>query len=244
MLTVTRRKLLRPSGFAYPGTKAGFNPAHPVAASCRFSGVSTGANFVDLTTGKPGVASGSPVSVMTLMGQASTFSTTTNNIQFSGKPTGVPPAYTLACILIFTSVPSGTNYYFATSNSAAGASLQSPSAGNLAISISGATGFISTIVPAANVPYFWAGSVLPGTGPNAIGNIILTNLQTGTTLFQSTTNTISTPTTDTGTCTVGNRGTGVGNLSSMAAAMYTTGFTPMAQLLAFAQDPWAFWYPK
>ena len=247
MLVTARRKLIRPSGFAYPGTNPAFNSSHPAAASCQFSGISTGINFVDLLTGKPGVASGTggPTATMTQVGMASTFQTGfTNNIQFSGKPTGVQTAYTLACMLIFTAVPSGTMFYFATSNGSAGATLTSPGSGNLAAGISTGTGFTSTIVPAANVPYFWAASLLPGTSPNAIGNMVLTNLQTGGTISQSTTATISTPVSDTGSCTVGNRGTGGGGSSSIAAAMYTTGFTPMSKLLQWASDPWAFWYPR
>jgi hypothetical protein len=183
---------------------------------------------------------------MSPIGFASTFQPGfSNNIQVSGKPTGVQTAYTLACILIWVTTPAVSAFFVATSNSAAGATLSTAGANVLTVAISGGSGFTTSIAPVANVPYLWAGSLLPGTSPNAIGNCVLVNLQTGAVQSQSTTATISTPTTDTGTCTIGNRGSPtVGCPASIVAAMYTTNFTPMSELLQWAADPWAFWYPK
>lgn len=247
-LLLAQRRLIRPPQglFAFPGTNPGFDPEHPCAAQTRLSAVAMGGNFVDLTTGRPGSITGSPTNSVGLIGPRIGFPGSTDVVTFSGKPTSSFPNYTFGCIVAFDVVNAANQFLISSSNSGVGARLSIANAGGskLSIGINGLSALTAAQIPiVANTPYALFGS-LAWVSPNVLFNAVAVNLTNGIVLSQSSSVASGAPGTDSGTCGIGNRGSALHAQGRIAAAMYSTGFMPMASLLQWAADPWSFWYPR
>lgn len=249
MSALAKRGLLRRARgpLAFPGTKPGFDPSHIAAAQTRLSAAAMGGNFVDLTTGKSGAITGSPTNSIGLIGPRIGFPGSTDLVTFSGKPTASFPNYTFGCVVAFDVVNVTNQFLISSSNGGTGVRLSIVNAGGskLSIGINSLGGFNATQIPiAVNTPYALFGS-LAWVSPNALCNAVAVNLTNGVVLSQSSSVAAGgAPGADSGTCSIGNRGSSLHAQGRIAAAMYSTEFTPISSLLQWAADPWSFWYPQ
>jgi hypothetical protein len=251
MLPVSRKKPLSQSQFnplGIPGRRPGFDPSHPAAQNIRYSGVANGANFISLLNGKPGTPSISGSVLDGQIGPAATIATTTgggNNITVAGGGSA-PSVATIACIFKFNGTSAG-NYQGLLGTFASGFGWWigiENAVQNITVS-SGGTSSTTAFTPvlSVGVPYFVAvSSSLTG------GNLVVVNLATGA--IQSQTVTYGSSLSAAGGEAPYVLGTTFtfaaanGLDGSMAAAMYSAQFMSLSQLQQWAQDPWAFWYPR
>jgi len=237
------RLAYRRNQLAYPGGRnPGFDPAHIAAGgSTRWSAVATGNAFINLLNGKPTTVSGTEAANMTRIGPAVSGSTTAAGNTIANPTTTTPAALTLAAIIIPT-VSSGANYLVSTSSSGTygGNTLELVA---LVLKLYAAnTTLVSSGLPALslNVPYFVAVSCNPTIG---LANFIVANLATGqihaASVAQTTAFSAYTALGVIGGTTLGNSRYG----SQVACAMVSEAYLSPGQLLAWAQNPWDFWYP-
>jgi hypothetical protein len=230
----------RPNAFSFPGGNPGFDPSHIAAKNVWVSVVSAGGNLVNLLkAGVPTVA-GSPTGVMDgAIGRATNFNTTTSAITVPSYTT-TPPAVTFAGIFR-TGTLATFNPVLATGSNTAGFALYLSRSGQVAIDCyGGGTVYGPAGSLANNTPYFIAGSFNLTT---LVGNFVVVNLLTGA--IKPYTSTINPTPVNTynGSFNIGSFG-GNNAGSSIAAAMHSTQFLSLRELLQWAQDPWSFWYPR
>lgn len=103
------------------------------------------------------------------------------------------------------------------------------------------TDVVSTVILEIGTPYFLAYS-----SDDAVGvTFVARNLLTGVVQSQFVANTVAVTSTPAGDYGYPNPGAGLGDRMWLAAAMFNNvRALPLAYLLAWAEDPWAFWYPR
>lgn len=234
--------LKRPSPLAFPIGNPGFDPSH-IASGGKpmFSGVAAGSNFVDLFNGKKGNVNPTPSSVIDANIGPSLVTTAAGFIDYSGiLPIESLPTLAVTQAAIFkigTNASDGAIMNYGGTN---GVSLTTSSGGVLDANWMGSTTLASTITLSLGVPYFAVASSLSATGTNFVV-VNLTNGQTNS-HFTSTASTMLQPNSE---VAIGQSiQTGVNFVGSIAAAMTSYGYLSIPQLLQWAQDPWAFWYPR
>jgi hypothetical protein len=106
---------------AYPaGVPAGVNPTHLAASHQRlFSAIPSGANFVNLTSGRPGTRVGTPTSVINAVSGPGVHFSSTNAANFSGQDTN-QATVTIAAIFKVDSNAVGFNPILANTSDSAG----------------------------------------------------------------------------------------------------------------------------
>ena len=235
MKLVGRNPLAFPDGFS-----PGIDYTHPAAKGIRFfSGIALTGNFISLTGGgAPGTIAGAPTSGLDgAIGPNTAFAASTANIQFSGFFTINDPSQTIACIFIMTSVAAGQKTMFSnTSTINTGYRLFVNG-----VTLEGGAGTTTMVFSqnlSANTPYFAAMSLRSGNS-----NAVITNLQTGV-VRTSNIATAYTSVTPSGAVIVGNAPTAAASNFKIAAVMTSPAYLSAAQLLAWANDPWSFWYPQ
>lgn len=240
-----RALLKRPSPFAFPGGLPGFDPSHPAAMGTLFSGASSpGGSFTSILNGKPGTKNGTPTtSIFGAIGPQTSFLGNSDNATFAFPATAFS-ALTMAAIFTLSTVTGLAAYIM---HNAAGGSTgigtgigASATLGLVCNNVGNANSLGSSVAISLGVPYFAAVSVFSST----LAVAVLKNLQTG----QITTFTGAPPAAATagdGNIYIGNRGTNTRQLGGgVAAAMWSSSFTNLPTLIAWAQDPWSFWYPQ
>lgn len=242
--------LKRSSPFAFPGGAPGFDSSHPAAQSISighgFSGIAKNGGFVNLLSGTRGVNSNGPTSALIgTIGPSLDYSGSTMSTAFAGQSSVVDGVATIAGIFQLDSIGLAVQSIFCSSSaSSTGVLLSINSTGLLTISVPGRNGSLNTTpLLSAGVPYFVAASMVAVTGGAA--NIVVVNLATGQVQSVVTTmNTLASLPAPNGTYFVGQRGAGSSALiGKLATVMFAPQFTSMAQLMAWAADPWSFWYP-
>lgn len=240
-------RILRPNPLIYPARhKPGFDPTHPVANSVRLSAVASGSNFVNLLSGKAGTISGTPVSAISgVIGPSTNIGAgvSSDRVTFSGMPIA-SSAMTMAAIMI-GAVPGGTNpaIFSNTSSSSSGYIFyQNNGTGILTIQQWGiGSNSFSTVIPVPGHPCFVAAT------KDANGSFFVsTDLITGA-IQSNSAGGGSVSGTPNGTYTIGNwpaANLDDPRLTPMSAVMYSDVVTSSQLLLQWAQDPWAFWYPR
>lgn len=244
---MARLILSRANPFAFPGGNPGFDSNHiaspGVVNKKGFSGVAVNGGFVSLLSGAKATLAGAPTAVIkSTIGPAVTIATTSDVVSFTGQSTAAATSFTFAGVFWINALNTGSfaNSLFATSAGVNNAQLSS-SGGALTAQING-TGVGSSIFPAANVPYFYIVSVRGGAGGSV--NFLLLNLNTGQIQTQTAANTASAAASG-GTYFIGSSGSAFENTSgAIAASMYSQKFMSAAAMRLWAQDPWAFWYPR
>lgn len=245
LVLAKRRPLKATNPFAFPGGSPGFNPAHPIAngisAGHGFSGVAMGGTFVSLLTGQKGTNANAPTAtVLSGIGPGVNYSASNMNSQFAGQSTTNDTSITFAGILQIPSI-STTHYFFATGTGAngIGAYIDAGAFVNINAFGAGNTGNATTKI-IAGTPFFVAVS---RRGSDGFVNYVSCNLTTGAVSISTRTDVFS-PLAPNGTYIVGNRNSaGAGLLGVEGAVVFCPNFFPMTVLVAFAQDPWSFWYP-
>jgi hypothetical protein len=240
----------------FPGNRLpGFDPTHPALANATtkpiLSCINSGAGFVQLTTGAPAtytVTSGTATNTIDVIGPVTTFS---HNASISATWTGAPAqpnaSFGITFAIIFRQLESGSGFdfglMFANSGSGNGVRLDSFNT-SPCISIPNVGNFVATnLTITANVPYFIVAS---GTiGNPGTYDCVQTNLATGQVSSQRNIAINSTPLAAAGAnWGVGFELTGAGTPNcNIAAASISFNVLPFTTMLAWAADPWSFWYP-
>jgi hypothetical protein len=230
------------SKLAYPaGALPRFDPSHPASAGISggygISAVANDGNFIDLTTGRMGVPTGAPTAnIKSSMGPGVLYGANSDGTDFASKLTSLPNGMTLAAIAQPNIVGSAYQSLIAADAGPANGLLNISPTGALQIYLSGNNN--STIIPAANTPYFFAASTKGG-----VYNFVALNLRTG----EVQTSSISGGTSIVGTngiYRIGQNNGSQGFNGTIAAAMYAPTYMSMQQLLDWSKAPWEFWYPN
>lgn len=240
-----RPLIYRRNSIAYPGGRnPAFDPTH-IAASpkVRYSGIAApGGAFTNLLNGTSSTQVGAPTSVINSLGLTTATPSTTgvnvcNNVAnaFTGAITG----FTSAAILSYSSVGASGLLSIFDDNAANGnLFVYQNSAGHFLALLSSGTSTYSVIQLAANTPYFVAVSA-----NSSVGVFVVVNLLTGAIQTATVTQAIGffTPSS---TWNIGGQSVSTGRGGSrIAAIMYSVATLSLQQLLAWAQNPWDFWYP-
>lgn len=237
ILVPVRDRLCYPAGYA-----PGVDPTHPAAAGLRFSGVAMKNNFINLY--KP-LLKGAITATITgvingTIGPAVTNPNTTGIIKFAGNSTVAPTTCTFGAIAF--NGPNAANNWIYIGNHTN--NVTAPLMGCLGASFqlfadNGGASVDSGIPLAASEPVFVAASYSVAGG--AV-NFVARNLRNGLLLASTKTNNFTAVAGD-GIYCVNGDGSGDTSDCTVAAAMYSLAALSPAQLLAWAADPWAFWYP-
>lgn len=229
---------LQGNKLAYPGRTPGFDPSHPASAKISgthgFSGVASGNTFLSLARAqKPSAQGVSSASIRGDIGPNVIFTGSTTRLTFT-SPAVNDASQLCAGIFNLPSV-SGTSTLFQSGAGNGGTFFIG--AGTVQIFNPG-TGQIlfSGLNPVAGVPYFviWSYNSSKSNG-------LLLNLQTGQ--VQTITGIGGSIATSSGAYWIGiDNGTNF-FAGSLAAVMFSPQFMSIPQMLQWAQDPWAFWYP-
>lgn len=238
MLTVGAAQLAFPAGVA-----PGFDPTHIAGAGVRFSGIALAGNFINLLNGARGAITGSPTGAIDgVIGPATNYPTAGSTAQstFSGNAATNDTSSTIAAIVRFPATGATFQGIFANGSNAAGINLGLKTPGALVqLTMFGVVARDSAIVISPNIPYFIAASQNGST----IINYVAARLDNG--VVVTSTSASGTPTAPNGTFVIGNGPAGSTPASgNIAAVMYSNKYTSMQQLLAWAADPWSFWYPR
>lgn len=255
-------RLLRPyNPFIYPGGRLpGFDPSHVVLKNSLtwqgFSGVQSGANFVNLLTGKPGTRTGAPTAVInSVIGPTTFFGGGGNTDQASWTaPQFTETKATIACIYCPQATASTSRYLFNTAgdNIARGTTLSLHNGGGTSLDLANFAG--GTVCGlnlggrTTGIPYFAVLSVIWGAGgSNGLANGLLMRLDTG----QITTNAVTGVGQPSGSGEAMQGNYLLGNIETstfacvaqIAAIMYAPSFINLGTMQQWAADPWSFWYP-
>lgn len=241
LIAPIRNRLSYPAGYS-----PGIDPTHiAVRKFLRFSGIAQGTNFIRLDK-KPikGTASGTLTGpIHGVMGPYVRNNNTAASINFAGNSVVAPTSGTLAAIAMVT--PGAQTVFFSTTSVAAdNVPVLFMDTGTNQLGLGGLTGIplisLSGIVLAGLTPYFVAASY-PTIGSGFV-NFVVTNLLTGQISQASVSNTFTSVAPNGTYCVCGANAIAAIDAYT-AAAMYSTAGLSPADMLAWAGDPWAFWYP-
>lgn len=231
--------ILRPpiNPLVYPAFAVeGVNSSHPASQALRFSGIASGGNFVSLNQGRKGTISGSPsFGIDGAMGPAFSALAGADRAAFSGQSTVNDLSMTQAAIVRFNSV-AGTETIFSGSGANNGWRIY-VTGGTFGIVAGSVIAVNSSITLVANTPYFVVASINGSTS-----NFLALDLSTGKIL--TATSSGATPAAPDGTYLVGNDAFNEPANAKISAAMFSARYTSLWEMRQWAQDPWAFWYPR
>jgi hypothetical protein len=238
--------------FVFPATNPGFDQSHIASVNPLLSGVARNGNIISLLSSALGTSNGAgnaPAASMGGMIGPSIYVPNNGSISFPYANTAWS-AQTMAAIVIFDAQTSANirnimstsaagNAGFLLGMTTTGASAQAWSYLVGATFTNIATGFPSSAL-IGGVPYFFAVSIQNGQAANSV----LCRLDTGQMGATSTANAASFTAGDT-TIHIGNRGANTRQtIGRIAAVMHANNYLSQPQLLQWAADPWAFWYPR
>jgi hypothetical protein len=235
------------SGFEFPAYRAaGFDPTHPAGGSLvRMSCVPAGGGaFINLLNGQASTPTNgtftSPIwgalgPTVTVPGTSTAYNSVANSISES------PTATTVAAI--FAMNGASLNGYLVSDETSASATINALklSSGEAELLLNDAVTVVITPALTTKVPYFVAIS-----GKVNLQYYVIVNLLTGQVIASGSGSATHAPGTNSGAAyAIG----GVSTASQtpnvwIAAAMMSRQFLSLDQLLAWGQDPWAFWYPS
>lgn len=237
--------ILARNPLVFPGGAPGFNPNHVAAKNIVFSGVAVPTG----TTGSPAainVLTGAKGALTSASGYTGGMDGTIGpvNIQPSGNagyqlfPVAASQTDTTTTFgVIVTGFPTGTIALFSVGSASNGPGLRLSSLVPTFANWNGSNYTSSGVTLTASTPYFLAVSLNLTTC-----NFVTVNLRNGQTKTSSVAGGAQT---SHNTNVIWQSVNVVGNFggSNLAAAMYSTAYMSLAQLLAWAQAPWDFWYP-
>jgi hypothetical protein len=244
--------LLRRSISCVPGGKfqPGFDPNHIAVGAGAISGAganllsaaSVGANMVNLLTGHKGTASTVTAVTDAPLGRISSIGAA-GSVNFANSTT-CPARMTFGAIIRITT--SNTNALMSTSTGTGGMQMVCTGGTNLLyVQFAGSSGLPQTTPIVINIPWFVATSCDLTNTSNYLYSYVAVRLDTG----QVYTTTGTTTSAGAGTLTpTQSGGANVGGWTTFgttrfAAAMMSPIYMPLPLLLAWAADPWSFWYP-
>ena len=228
-----RLGLLSQRGLGYPaGFLPGFDSSHAASQSTKLSAIASGTTYINMLTGKSTAVSGAQTANMAFIGPSvSGAGGSSCNLFTSPFGTGTPTALTLALILIPVSSTTNVVILVGANDILEIVSLVPEWAASSTVS--------SGLSLVLNNPYFVAASALSGTTFNFVTlNLLTGKLQSASVSSAATLGALA------ATWTIGGSvgSTRVG--SKIAACAVTFNYLSLTQLLAWAADPWSFWYPS
>lgn len=241
--------LLRRNALAFPaGVAPGIDPNHIALKSggiCRFSGVATGGSFVELQQGIPGaLQSTANAEIGSGTGPAIRATASGEYVKFAGLKRAIltsEPAFTLAAIFKYTNTAGGRDTLFGTSTLVnSGFAIGT----GLSAGVPWVAGPGQSETSFSNLPTFIPGHTYFFAATAAAKGIVV-DLTTGRVATDAGASIIGLFPTD-GNYAVGaspNQGGALG-VGSVAAACHINKNLSAQELIAWAQDPWAFWYPR
>jgi hypothetical protein len=236
MLAVARRKLIRPSPYRFPGTKPGFDSAHPASAGMASGrGVSIltfGGGFVDLLSGNKLTPTGAWTAGVQANIGATLNTSSTGYVILSSQSTA-SLNNNLTAAFIFTASAVATEIDLLVFQ-ISGSKVIFISSGVLT-SYDGSA-HATALGVTVGVPYFVIVSQIGG-----VANWFLTNLNTGQ--LQTATSAWSWTGTQTGVAVICGGASHPWN-GAFAAGMFSPALLSPAQCVAWSADPWSFWYPQ
>lgn len=244
-LGIPLRRLRSP--LAYPGGMPGFDPSHVASKGCQLSSVVTGKAAVNLL--RPSIRQTNTGILTGVDGQVGPYvqGDGTSNVAVSF------PAGSIQGTALLNGITFGVIAYVAGLSLAQYVVAAGASGGNawsLRIGTTGTVqvaadsgGFVTYATPAFLVvghSYFIAAAVTPGAGCK----FVIRDLTTGGVASFSASSVTGGPTSVATSASIGKGFTN--GLSGLRVHCITFGESILspAQLLAWAQDPWSFWYPK
>lgn len=226
---------------SFPGGVPGIDHRHPAlsGANSRFSAVATHGQFLSLFDSRiGGLLNGPTTAVHPVLGYGMSFATN-KRVNWSGQSVVNDTSQTLAGIFYGDVSVSHLGIMDQSTSSAGGWELRATiTSGQITlIAMSGSGAVNSGINITSNVPYFVAASA----SPSATYFVVL-DLTTGV-IRTATAGGVATAVAGNGTCQTGNEvNSGVFSTMTTAAVMCSSKACSMAELLAWAKDPWGFWY--
>lgn len=224
----------------------GYDPNHIAALGTQFSGVASGASLINLLTGGAGpISAGAPTFAMkNIIGPALSLGAATDLVKFTsiGKQINVSttgPGITLAFIGQMNVATGFLSISWLGTSGGNNGGIQQGS-GKFALTTGGGPFISSNLSVVANQPVFFAASG-SGTGTNFVLRNLANgaiNSSTGATALNATGGLVTDR-----TIWFGPAGSQGATNGLIAAAMASAVAQPLSTLLAWAEDPWSFWYP-
>lgn len=249
MAALARRGIIRPprGPFAFPGTKAGFDPAHVASNGALISGIAHNGSFANMIPGVAALvgtvngAGSAPVHKIDGKIGPSSYNANNGNVSFTYPNTNWS-MQTIAVIYVPDAATSASPRQLV-NMSAAGNSGMFPfvdTTGAVTLSYSNTNILVFSPIVVAGAPYFIAVSSRASTAYSGV----MRRLDTGQVYPFSGTHAVAALAGD-AALYVGNRGTNSRqSLGSIAAFMHSPSFMSVQQLVQWSADPWAFWYPR
>lgn len=238
----------RVSPVAYPfGVRAGYDPTHIAATggTVRLSAVPCNANYIRLDPNAQLIGvintAGPTYSVDGIMGPVLTYNGTQNTkgIQFNSEPVTTDTGNTIAAIFSVASLAANIAI-FNNNHTNGSASLDLEILTTGVVELNASFTLIAGPTVSVNVPYFVIASCTSGSTL-----FVLRNLFTGQTTITTNAATYTPAANNLGTFNLGCFSpNGYSYNGSIAAVMYSSIRLSLPQMLAWANDPWSFWYPK
>jgi hypothetical protein len=226
----------RPTWLVFPGTIPGINPAHPASSKAALCCIASNGTYIDLLSTGGLTRSGTATpAIDSLVGPS-----TGGAALFSKAIKNDSSSVTFAAIFRSTVDNNGFRGILNFNSSFSGIYLQGPGAAPpTQVELWNTAGFFAS--PAVLTPFpraFFIAISSDATGTRYIATDLATGkISTGTNARVYTTSAGDT------TLLVGNDN-GDPSLCNVAAAMYSKTSLSVPQLLAWANDPWSFWYPN
>lgn len=248
---------IRSNPLAYPGRAPRFDPSHFAAKGCRWSVVSTGASAVNLCKPSPHPTAqvSAPTSVIDgSLGRASKFTGVLNNgLTFTGgSNAGTDLVLTYACIYRPSNLSSNFTIVANSTTVNSGSLIgYNPTFPGLGLAFLNSFPVVAGITLVAGVPYFiiCSGSGVSGGTWNT--NWLVLRFDTGQIITAVASGTGQAMVASNGNMVFGGAPSPDGAqdaTGNLAAAMYSGGpggfVMSIPQMLQWAQEPWAFWYPR
>jgi len=234
--------LLAPlSNLEFPSWRApGIDQTHPAFVANRFVGLPTlsGAGYLDLRSAGRFTTGGSPASniIDASLGPTLTLASTSSQyVSRAGYSTAVDAVGTLAAFIRPTTVNALATIIG--NGASSGFFFRVSATGFLTVGATSIGTITSTIGLSAGVPYLVAVSI--NTSASTFVAVNLTNGQIQTYTGSGLTLT----TTTSGTIYIGQQSSGNYFNGLIGPTMYSPTYLSKAQMIAWAADPWAFWYP-
>lgn len=235
-MTIAFRPLRNPNPLEFPGSQPAIDWSHPAALNLRFSAVASGGSFINLLSGNRGaVGGGAAAGLRRTLGITEEFSASGDKVTFTGQKTTNDASVTIAAIVRTDTQTSGM-VIFSSSDTNAGWRLDDNS-GQLRLTAGGENTLDGPVVIADSGSYFLAAS-----GNTAASAFVVRDLRTGAVSSASAGGTIADA--PSGTYVIGNITGPQPWVGGISAVMFAARFMPLPGLLAWAADPWSFWYPR
>ena len=221
---------------AYPGGDAGFDATHPAAAGIRFSGVATSNGFQSLDAARKYTTNATVVYTQTSLGPTlvSTAANSNGGLAYQCPYSAQTAAVFGSIFTVSSSPPAAGGRVIQTGNNG----LLATSAMGL-LALIGSGNYTTGVTLSVGVPYFVAFSAVPAISKIyfVVANLATGSIRTGTIAGPASITSLNNTVAIAGTTSYALNG-------GVATAMHSLNNPLGLQALrAWAQDPWAFWYP-